>query len=251
MYNIADKKILEWGINKNQEDSAEEKDPNMIYVENVFWELNNIYLRGDHSNGNFKHDKNDDYLMHAMVVFLRGSIKEVNRDIDSDTPLRHHFSMVIPTSWGNDIQKELIRPLFVQAGLIAEGDDEKRLLFFTELEALVQFMKRPREIMFAVAPKFENGREYILYTLYFTSEKLSVTLDLFSIHYPIYAVISTEYTSTLLKSLSFSIPFNINIENSIQRCLQTRGFDIELAETKNIMHLLKVQYYKQEVEGFI
>lgn len=216
-------------------------------------ELNNIYIRGE-NNGVFKRDKGDEILLHAMEVFLRRAVRMYKRT-DSGYARRCFFSLVIPTNWEHGLRQALLWPLFVRAGLISEYDDKRRLMIFTELEALVQFVKRnqpdERERIYSVTPKLEIGREYILCNLHFTSKQLLVNFDLFSIHCSVENVITDDYVPKSLKSLCFSIPFNINVKNSIRRLLQVRGFDIQLAETKEILDMLVERYHNQNVTKFV
>ncbi|KAI7894943.1 uncharacterized protein EV154DRAFT_477724 [Mucor mucedo] len=241
-YDAASKKILEWGDECGIKNLTSKNHVNMVYVKNVFMELNNIYIRGE-NNGIFKHDKGDEILLHAMEVFLREAVKMYTCD-DGGNARRCFFSLIIPTNWEYGIRQALIWPLFVRAGLVSEYDDKRRLMIFTKLEALVQFVKRnqpeERRSRYSVTPKLEIGREYILYNLHFTSKQLLVNFDLFSVYCSMNNVKTEDYVPKSLKSLCFNIPFNINVEKSIQRLLQVRGFDIQLTETKEILDILFV-----------
>ncbi|KAI8079241.1 hypothetical protein BDF21DRAFT_37888 [Thamnidium elegans] len=48
----------------------------------------------------------------------------------------HNYVFVVPSEWEEEIREDLIRPIFISAGLISKEDHKDRLLFLTDLECI-------------------------------------------------------------------------------------------------------------------
>lgn len=100
-------------------------------MDNVFIKLNDIYLKKKRYS--YEHDAYDRTILIAVTEslqqvkkncpFLKGLARESN--------FYYHFAITMPTNWDDGIREDIIRPLYIQAGLIAKDDNHSRLLFFT------------------------------------------------------------------------------------------------------------------------
>lgn len=192
MYDLASRKILKWADDAAAMSQSKENNQNVVYVDNIFMELNDIYLTRQQTFSNSEydeHDQHDDLVLGAIKVFLQGFIEALDAH-EKRSNLSHlpdyHFSFLVPSNWDYGIRDGLIRPLFIGAGLITENDHKSRLLFFTRLESNFRYIQdtMPDNLCTLDTKTIRNGNQFILYELYFTENNLFVYLDLFSAHYP-------------------------------------------------------------------
>lgn len=186
----------------------ENSSPDSFYVKNVFMELNNIYLKRKQGTSDLHYD-----------AFIFESVEKILQEIvnpnDAAGNKKHyisnsyyHYSFIIPTYFDYAIREELLRPLFIRAGLITENDQKGRLLFFTKLESIFSSMQSPQYNQL-YKKSILNGKHFIMYGLNFSENILSVDLDLFSAQYPPSTSVDTNYIPKALKSISFNIPINL------------------------------------------
>lgn len=248
MYNTASKEIL-WG-NGAETRQSEENHQNIFYINNIFTKLNNIYLKRKQTSSKSEYDIYDKLVLQTVPIILRRlvesahSLPDKNRSNSLSTPY-YHFTFLVPTSWDYGIREELIRPLFIQAGLITESDHKGRLLFFTKLESIFEYMQF--QYCGTINKSIGNGKQYIMHELYFIGNKLSVDLDLFSAHYPPATAIDKGYVPKSLKSICFNVSLVSKLETGIESCLKNRGFDIKAIKTRKILAALINNYQNQEV----
>lgn len=181
-----------------------------FYVNNIFVKLYDIYQKKT------KYSSESDVHFRMITSAARSFIKRIrsncllsNRD-PHGSHSNCHFSKILSTHWGHDIREKLIRPLFIEAGLISKDDHHKRLLFFTTLESDCRYIQSQKneegDINERMSIKIENGMEYAIYGLNFENNKLLVTLDLFSAHYPFVSTLDINYVTKLLNQLPLMFP---------------------------------------------
>ncbi|KAG2193498.1 hypothetical protein INT47_005023 [Mucor saturninus] len=200
---------IQWESNENQE--------NNTYVRNVFLELYEIYMNAQ--------GKNYESCLHYKAV-AQGAEKILLEETEywgKDLNIsKSHFIYVftLPANWDYDAREKLIRPLFIQAGLI-ETDDHGRLIFFTRLEANFQLLHDYGKV------GTENGRQYILCTVEYKDE-IRVTLELVAARYPSFTSVESKYVPQLLKSTSFTVPFTIKERKERIRAYLHKKFNTAL-----------------------
>lgn len=138
----------------------------------------------------------DDIVLYAIEAFLRNSVQLHDANKGKSHLSDYHFSFLVPTSWDYDIREELIRHLFIQTGLITESDHKSRLLFFTKIESFFQYLQSSKYSQhYPMYKVIGNGKQYIVFELYFAETNLSVDIDLFSAHYLPATAIDEDYVT--------------------------------------------------------
>ncbi|KAI9259795.1 hypothetical protein EDC94DRAFT_153832 [Helicostylum pulchrum] len=83
-------------------------------------------------------DENDKLLMQEILSFLSLEVK--NSIADSKNSLTSlealHYAFIVPYQWTETMREEILRPMFIQSGLITSEDHQDRLLFFTDIESI-------------------------------------------------------------------------------------------------------------------
>ncbi|KAI9362671.1 hypothetical protein BD770DRAFT_381534 [Pilaira anomala] len=111
-------------------------------------------------------NKNDLILELAVKNFIRAL---ANYIIDSYSfPTIHslielHYVCIVPYEWEDEIREELLRPIFIQSGLITKTDHKDRLLFLSEPESFFYYTQRnnrPRSELYN--GYYQVGDHYLL-----------------------------------------------------------------------------------------
>jgi hypothetical protein len=188
-----------------------EKDRNTIfYVNNIFISLNDIYLKRKQSYYE-SDDVHDKMILIGLIMFLQRVKKDCVRgeDVTPGTYSNFHFAITIPTHWDYGIREELIRPLFIQAGLISKYEHQDRLLIFTQLESSFRYIQSVEDNEYSkMNTKIGNGRQYIMYVLKLIDSNVIITLDFFSAHYPPITTVDDNFVTKALKSIYFTVPLD-------------------------------------------
>lgn len=66
-----------------------------------------------------------------------------------------HYAFIVPSEWKKEIREELIRPIYIEAGLISEKDHSDRLLFISEVECIFYDLQKQHL-------DFERGKYTVL-----------------------------------------------------------------------------------------
>lgn len=184
-------------------------------MQNVFRELNGLFLRMQKRS--YKYDIYDNILISEVIYLLREEAKYWEKELHSPS-VDFRYAFTLPTYWAEEIRDKLIRPLFIQAGLINNNDHRDRLLFFTELQSIFRFFQDDSDV--------EQGQLYILCTLDY-NEEVCVNMELISAQYPPLKATEKNYVPQLLKSVQFTIPFKLKerkqcIKTSLEKRCTTR-----------------------------
>lgn len=129
-YNKQKTKILGYGKNDLTLDEDE------ILVNDFRDRLFHIFEKGKNN-----WDSNDLFLTKAVSDYLYLIIKELFdlHELAIDNFDLCHYTFIIPCEWGLEIREALLRPIFIQSGLIKEDDGSDRLLFTTDVEAFFYY----------------------------------------------------------------------------------------------------------------
>ncbi|KAI7893001.1 uncharacterized protein EV154DRAFT_502968 [Mucor mucedo] len=202
LYDAATGKIL------GEEDTAYNQRPleendTIIYVENIFMELNDIYLR--RKSESYKDNLHDSTVLHAPVMFLRraGSRFRTKFGITGLWNSSYHYVFNMPTHWDPTIKDELIWTLFVRAELVKEDDHRSRIVYHDQVD-------------------IKNG-SYVMYGLKFLDNNLIITMDLISVNNSSKIILEDESYIRLLQSIYFTVPLKYETSNGIEACLKARG----------------------------
>lgn len=80
----------------------------------------------------------------------------------------YHYAFIVPTQWQNSTKEEILRPMFIRAGLISENDYTDRLLFLSTLECdleAIQLIKShylSNGQAFNIRRDFKRGAQYMI-----------------------------------------------------------------------------------------
>lgn len=222
----------------------DEEKRSIVYIENAFMELNNIYLKKNNgADAEFV-----DIILHTIDQSLR-KLVEIN-DLKGKVfslfeTSYHHFSLLVPTDWDYEIREKLLRPMFIRADLIKKDDEKNRLVFFTKNESIFSYIQSPKCIENnPIYKKSINvGKKYVTYGINFTCSTISVSLDVFSAQYPPEASIDTYYIPKPIKSECFEISLDSILKNIIKKSLENNGFDIlQATKGKEVLNALVYTY---------
>lgn len=183
---------------------SEEDKEQIFYVDNIFIRLNDVYLKKKQSY--YESDVHDRMILSGVTMFLQQLKKDcpLDKSVTHKTYLYYHFAITIPTYWDHGIREELLRPLFIQAGLISEDDHHDKLLIFTQLESNFRYLQSLHYDA-RMNTKIGNGRQYIMYGLRFIGNNLIMTMNFFSAHYPPVTTVDDNYVTKVLKSVHFTV----------------------------------------------
>ncbi|KAI7896270.1 uncharacterized protein EV154DRAFT_492850 [Mucor mucedo] len=218
LYNAFNGDILAYGESADIRKKEEDRE-HIFYVDNILVKLNEIYIK----------TKQHDYINDAHVTLLQKAMVTLLQHARDDFTFKQipndgfHYVISLPTFWDFEIRDKVIRPLYIQAGLINEEDDHDRLLFFTELESNFRYVQCNSLFNGKTRVRLKYNKKYILFVTKFTPNKCFVTLDLVSAHYPHLDSGLFIDVAKSLKSVRFTVPFGTKLEKYIQLRLKDKG----------------------------
>ncbi|KAI7895811.1 uncharacterized protein EV154DRAFT_296322 [Mucor mucedo] len=200
---------------------------NLVYVCNIFNELHDIYLRPQQYNA---HEK---IVLQEAIDILQRHVYSWKERLNSSN-MDFYYAFTLPTNWCPEIREELIRPLFIEANLIQEGDSQGRLIFFTELEPTFRNMQSDRYSLQNI--EIRPGKQYVICSLDLQTE-IHVNLELVSAQYPpALKMTDNNYVPQLLNQTRFTIPFGLEeVRSSLIACLEKRCSTFSAPEVVDMM----------------
>lgn len=158
-------------------------------------------------------DTPKDRIITEEVINALQQAKVYWKETLSSTDMEFYYEFTLPTYWDYETREELIRPLFIKAGLIHKDDNPNRLKFFTKLESNFQWMHDKTDI------NINPGNQYVICSLDLTA--FSVSLDLVAAQYPPLTAIDSTCVPQLLKESHFEIKFGLDeFRASLMACLR-------------------------------
>lgn len=203
MYNIQTEVVLATGDEADYRKFSEADENSVFYMENIIIKLNDIYLKGTQ-----EYNAHDRMILAGIVLFLKHLTKDysLGKAISHQSYVDYHFAFTLPTHWNSGIREQMLRPLFIQAGLLKTNDHHDRLLFFSQLEGDFRHLQSLDHTGSSrINTRIANGRQYIMYKLRLVDKKLIVTMDFFSAHYPPVTAVDESYVPKALQSLYFTV----------------------------------------------
>ncbi|KAI9330115.1 hypothetical protein BD770DRAFT_416613, partial [Pilaira anomala] len=208
---------------KEQLDQIKQNNEDYIQIENSVEKLYTAYQKRK-----CNWDEDDIFLEKAVSDFLRlvihNMVETQKKPIDSFDAL--HYVCVVPSVWDKKIREELLRPIFIQSGVISENDHKNRLLFFSDIESI--FYRMQNEYSDPKVPFSENfkvGDHKIMCRVNsLKDDTVSIHLDLVEIQYPLLDITyeTLRYPRILLSSSAF-ITLN-DIKKNLETFLKAELF---------------------------
>jgi hypothetical protein len=265
VYNRNNGEILNWGRNTAMRRYYEKNRKDEIYLGNFQSKLHEIFLNSE------KEDRsNEDRLIFELLgkflkLIVNEAIENALKSIEQQTTETNkeredfkntaHFIFVAPTEWKYDIRDEIIRPLFIAAGLIGETDHPNRLLFFTEVDCFFyEFQSRHFKHCY-----FSNGRQFdmnkdlkigVSYIKYTINPSL-IKCDAFELQNPP-AVNRTDFSPKLLNSVPLKVDLDAKVRSALLNFLTEKGFfeksDFKLTERvlQQIIRVMKIYFFENQ-----
>ncbi|KAI8065964.1 hypothetical protein BDF21DRAFT_114766 [Thamnidium elegans] len=214
-YDVQKRNILSWG-DRNFDIS----DRNFVTIDRFMDRLYHIFKKNRDS-----WDQDDLFLIQAVSDFMRLLVENMIKESEGKMKDAHklHYVFVVPSEWEEEIRQVLIRPIFVQANLIAKDDHNDRLLFCSDLEAICYFIaeKRPHNM------QLSTGRSMVLCRMTPVGENHAlIKLDLVSAVNPLFDFSGSLNFSNVVRSNSFSLTID-DVKDAIKAFLQT-GLSIDV-----------------------
>ncbi|GAA5804855.1 hypothetical protein HPULCUR_010363 [Helicostylum pulchrum] len=166
----------------------------------------------------FKKDKetwneDDTFLMKAVSDYLPLAIENTMKDmhLEKESIDLFHYAFIVPSEWEEEIRDNIIRPIFVQSGLISNEDHQDKLLFFSDIESIFYNYS------------FERGDNTILFRITPDEGKITVKFDLIQTSNTLYNFPNAKLFPKVMKSSSVSVIAG-DIEDHIAEFLRTNLF---------------------------
>ncbi|GAA5800284.1 hypothetical protein HPULCUR_005710 [Helicostylum pulchrum] len=120
-------------------------------------------------------DEDDTFLMKAVSDYLPLAMEYTMEEIGfkKESTDLFHYAFIVPSEWEEEIREDIIRPLFVQSGLISNEDHQDRLLFFSDIESIFcnySLERGENTILCRITP--DDGKDIVKFDLIQTSSTL-------------------------------------------------------------------------------
>jgi hypothetical protein len=100
------------------------------------------------------------FFLKLFGQFLKGLIENLAENIDTKNL---HYVFIVPTNWNDELRKNIRSPIFVETNLISGEDPDCRLLFFSKLESIMQYIQSPRNTgVYGIDEKLKHGNYYLM-----------------------------------------------------------------------------------------
>jgi hypothetical protein len=175
------------------------KDDEEVYLDNFKNTLHSIYLKyGNNYRG--EKDKEDAITLQLVAQFLRKYVKNIEQHTYRNTDFNCYYLFVVPVEWEDAMKEEIIRPLFIAAGLINANDHDCRLLFLNRLECISEWFQDLYNMgvrRHSGYDKLVKGQQYLSCTLRLTAAKnISINWDMFELKARFTETVGSRLTTT-------------------------------------------------------
>ncbi|KAG2237963.1 hypothetical protein INT48_002524 [Thamnidium elegans] len=222
IYDKEKENILSWG---DDQFACDNKDN--IRIDRFLEKLYQLYKTDKES-----WSQDNLFLLKTVSNFMHLSVKELREYLDEEIKDKDllHYIFVIPSEWEEEIREVLLRPMFVQAGLISKDDHKDRLLFCSDLESLFYLIVDTIKDKISLNP----GKSTILCRNTLMEEnKILIKLDLVSIVNLMFDFSGAVLYSKIVRSNSLSFTID-DVKDSIRECLENgldMSYDYFLSDT--------------------
>lgn len=234
IYDERNKEIIFWSLpdmNDNEfERQWDEMKDNEGYVkiDNL---INKLYTA-------FKDVKDITDMKHIMSKYICLLVSSIKEDKSLGTL---HYLCVVPREWDYNILEELLRPIFIQAGLISETDHNDRLLFISDTESIFYGAQTKKTHSIEFGPTyFKTGDRHILCRIdpLEDNTKVSIKFDLIEAHPSLFNIPQKLLYPRILKSSTC-----IMTETSIQSIILSTTLKPKLFQESNLKQTLGEYIY--------
>ncbi|GAA5815466.1 hypothetical protein MFLAVUS_008978 [Mucor flavus] len=173
-------------------------------------------------------DDEDKFLMKAVSDYLPRAIKKAMREtkLNIESFDLFHYAFIVPSEWEEEMREDIIRPIFVQSGLISNEDHKDRLLFFSDIESLCYGLKAKNGQTYS----FERGQNTILCRLSPDEKKVVVKFDLIQTTSALFNFPNSKLFPKIMKSSSVSVTKG-EIKGPIKEFLRTTLFPVVIDDS--------------------
>lgn len=192
MYDEQNMEIVFWKCPSYASDLKEQLESNRSCKNEHYITINNFIdkLYCAFKKGRSYWDENDLILELVVSNFIRVL---VNFIIDNYNGVSIHnldmlnYVCIVPYEWDDEIREELVRPIFIQSGLIAKTDHKDRLLFLSDAESFFYRNQCNNDSL----PQLRNdyhkvGDHYLLCeVVVYHKKKSSIHVHLIEAQYPV------------------------------------------------------------------
>ncbi|GAA5804836.1 hypothetical protein HPULCUR_010344 [Helicostylum pulchrum] len=187
-------------------DDKEDKDT--IVITNFYDKLYALFKKDKET-----WDEEDTFLKKAVSDYLPLAMEYTMKEIELETESLDlfHYAFIVPSEWEEEIRDGIIRPIFVQSGLISNEDHQDRLLFFSDIESIFYNYSS------------ERGDNTILCRITHEEGKAIVKFDLIQTSTTLYSFPNAKLFPKVMKSSSVSVIAG-DIEDRIAEFLRTNLF---------------------------
>lgn len=167
-------------------------------------------------------EQNDELFMQAISNFL--SFKVQKSIIDSENSVigleALHYAFIVPYQWKETVREEIIRPMFIQSGLITSEDHQDRLLFFTDLESICYNLQKSP----TTRNSFKRGQNSVFCRFSCPKEnEISIELNLIQTTNNLFSFSDSMFFPKVMNSNSLSISADY-IKSSLKSFLTEKLF---------------------------
>lgn len=209
--------------------------------------------------GKDNRDEEDLFLIQAVSDFLR---LEVNRLIQEPEKMIEdlnalHYVFVVSSEWKEEIREEVLRPIFIESGLVSKEDNNDRVLFYTDLECIFYYIQQ--ELLSAgemITEAFRKQRYSVMCRIVpLHCNTLSVQFDLIETQPSLYDFADPMLFPKTVRSSNFSVTTE-DIKRDINLYLKENMFSsgTNAAQEQKVERLTEHVYFsivRQMVNAYI
>lgn len=214
-----------------------------VEISNFTDGLYDLFEKGkDHRN------EEDLFLIQAVSNFLR---LEVNRLIQEPEKMIEdlnalHYVFVVSSEWKEEIREEVLRPIFIESGLVSKEDNNDRVLFYTDLECIFYYIQQ--ELLSAgemITEAFRKQRRSVMCRIAsLHCNTLSVQFDLIETQPSLYDFADPMLFPKTVRSSNFSVTTE-DIKRDINLYLKENMFSLgtDAAQEQKVERLTEHVYF--------
>jgi hypothetical protein len=170
-----------------------------VYLDNFMNTLHSIYLKYANDYRGEK-DKEDTITLQLVAQFLGKYVEYDGKCNIRRRDFNCHYLFVVPVEWEDAMKEEIIRPLFIAAGLINANDHACRLLFPNRLECISEWFQDYYNIgvpRYSGYDKLVKGHQYLSCTLRLTTaNNISINWNMFELKARFTEAVGSRLTTT-------------------------------------------------------
>ncbi|GAA5815440.1 hypothetical protein MFLAVUS_008949 [Mucor flavus] len=199
------------------EDYEEEAEDNIV-IDNFRDGVYNLFKKDEKT-----WDKEDTFLMKAVSDYLPLAVKNIMKEnrLKIESFDLFHYAFIVPSEWEEGMREDIIRPIFVQSGLISNEDRKDRLLFFSDIESICYGLEDENYQAYS----FKRGQNTILCRLSPDKREIVVKFDLIQTSNTPFDFPDANFFPKVMKSSSVFVNTD-DVEGRLKEFLRTNLFPV-------------------------